>query len=134
MKGSAVLRSSVVAFVLTINACASTRRGTSAVRTFDPVGDYQLSMIDAGQSRNATMAVTGTPGQYGGKINADQRPEVAISTLTVSAQQVTVTGDIPQGMLVLRFRVVGDSVSGDWSLRGQGGRFAGKHRPPQAGR
>lgn len=124
-----MFHSSVAALLLAITACASTQRGATALRSFDPVGEYQLSMTDAGQSRKATMTVTGTPGQYGGKIKADERPEVAISTLTVSADQVTVTGDIPQGMLVLRFRVVGDSVSGDWSLRGQGGRFAGKHRP-----
>ena len=96
--------------------------------TVDPTGQYELSFTDDGRVRGATMLIEGTPGAYRGRINAENRPEVAISALAASGPQVIVTGDIPQGMLVLRFRMAGDSVRGDWALRAEGGRLSGIRR------
>ena len=101
-------------------------------RTVDPIGTYDLSFTDDGKAMNALMVVAGTPGGFRGRVMADGRPEVAISTVTASGPLVTVTADVPNGVLLLRLRVTGDSVHGDWSLRGDGGRLVGARR--QAGR
>ena len=96
--------------------------------TVDPTGQYDLSITDDGESRSATMVVLGTPGDYTGCIKADNRPEVAITALAASGPQVIVTADVPQGVLLIRLRIVGDSVRGDWSLRNDGGRVVGVRR------
>ena len=93
--------------------------------TVDPTGQYDLSFTDDGQTRSASMVVQGRPGDYHGRIKAEGRPETAITALAASGPQVIVTADIPQGVLLIRFRVTGDSVRGDWSLRNDGGRVVG---------
>jgi hypothetical protein len=75
------------------------------------------------------MIVEGVPGAYTGRINAENRPETKITAAAASGQQVIVTADVPQGVLLIRLRVQGDSVRGDWSLRSDGGRVVGLHRP-----
>jgi hypothetical protein len=96
--------------------------------TVDPTGDYDLTFTDDGTTRSATMHVEGRPGEYTGRVNAENRPEVAISALAASGTQVIGTGNIPQGVLLIRFRLTGDSVRGDWSLRTDGGKLAGVKR------
>ena len=100
-------------------------------RTVDPAGSYDLSFTDDGRPLTAKMVIEGTPGAFRGTIAAETRPEVKISTVTASGPQVTVTGDVPNGVLLLRFTMTGDSLRGDWSLRGDGGRLIGKHHPAQ---
>src|SRR3712207_1996698 len=85
--------------------------------TVDPAGEYELTFVDDGKPAKAVMLVTGGPGTFGGRIAAETRPEVAITTVTASGPLVTVTADVPQGVLLLRLRLDGDSVSGNWSLR-----------------
>jgi hypothetical protein len=99
-----------------------------AKQTVNPTGEYDLSFTDDGETRSGTMVVQGTPGDYTGRIKADNRPEVAITALAASGPQVIVTADIPQGVLLIRFRMTGDSVRGDWSLRNDGGRMVGVRR------
>jgi hypothetical protein len=97
--------------------------------TVNPVGSYDLSFIDDGKPMTGTMVIRGTPGEYSGRITAEARPQVQISTVTASGPLVTVTADVPNGVLLLRFRVTGDSLHGDWSLRNDGGRLSGVRRP-----
>lgn len=104
-------------------ASASQARGT-----VDPAGAYAFTFIDAGTPMTGTMEVQGAPGTYTGRINADGRPEVQISTVTASGPLVTITADVPNAVLVLRFRMTGDSLHGDWFLRNEGGRLSGVRR------
>lgn len=103
-------------------------------RTADPVGSYDLAFIDDGKPMTGTMVIEGTPGTYSGRINAQARPEVQISTVTASGPLVTVTADVPNGVLLLRFRMTADSLHGDWSLRGDGGRLSGARRRTDGGK
>ena len=124
---STTVTAAVVALIAVATlACRATP--TPAARqapTVDPTGQYTLAFSDDGRIRGATMIVEGTPGSYAGRIAAENRPEVAISALAASGPQVIATADIPQGVLLVRFRVAGDSIRGDWSLRGEGGRLTG---------
>jgi len=70
--------------------------------------------------------VTGTPGAYTGQIQTETRPTVTISMLATSGPVMIVTADVPQGVLVVRMRFVGDSVTGNWALRISGGRISGR--------
>ena len=97
--------------------------------TVNPAGSYTFTFTDAGTPRTGTMEVQGAPGTYTGRINAEARPEVQISTVTASGPLVTITADVPNGVLVLRFKMTGDSLHGDWFLRNEGGRLSGVRRP-----
>ena len=98
--------------------------------TVNPVGSYAFTFMDDGKPMTGTMEVQGTPGTYAGRINAEARPEVRISTVTASGPLVTVTADVPNGVLVLRFKITGDSLHGDWFLRSDGGRLTGVRTAP----
>lgn len=108
---------------------AAANRARQARGTVDPVGSFDLSFTDDGKPMTGTMVVQGRPGSFTGHINAEARPEVRISTVTASGQLVTVTADVPNGVLLLRFRMTGDSLHGDWSLRNDGGRLVGVRQP-----
>ena len=108
-------------------------RSSSALQargTVNPAGSYAFTFIDDGKPMTGTMQVQGTPGTYTGRINAEARPEVQISTVTASGPLVTVTADVPNGVLVLRFKMTGDSLHGDWFLRNDGGRLSGVRNAP----
>ena len=98
--------------------------------TVNPAGSYAFTFMDDGKPMTGTMEVQGAPGTYTGRINAEARPEVQISTVTASGPLVTVTADVPNGVLVLRFKMTGDSLHGDWFLRSDGGRLSGLRSAP----
>jgi hypothetical protein len=109
-------------------ACAGAR-GSSVSPVpadVDPLGRYDFTMTDDGKPATGSMTVTGTPGAYTGQIKTDTRPTVAITMLATSGPVMIVTADVPQGVLVVRMRFVGDSVSGNWALRSSGGRISGR--------
>jgi hypothetical protein len=124
------LRRAWLALVLSgiVGCAAAPNPPAPAPVTVDPTGDYDLTFIDDGNARSATMHVEGKPGEYTGRVNAENRPEVAITALAASGSQVIVTGNIPQGVLLIRFRLTGDSLRGDWSLRNDGGKISGAKR------
>ena len=131
MKLAPYVRGACMAVALSgMVGCAAAPKPTAppAPVTVDPTGDYDLTFIDDGNARSATMHVEGTPGEYRGRVNAENRPEVAITALAASGSQVIVTGNIPQGVMLIRFRLTGDSLRGDWSLRNDGGKISGAKR------
>ena len=125
-----IMRLTIAALALT-GACASAPKQPAAPPTpvtVDPTGDYDITFSDDGTTRSATMRVEGRPGEYTGRVNAENRPEVAINALAASGSQVIATANIPQGVLLIRFRLTGDSLRGDWSLRNDGGKLTGAKR------
>jgi hypothetical protein len=118
--------------VVAMGACthAVSRPAPPAVPvTVDPTGEYDITFTDDGSARSATMVVRGVPGEFTGQVNAENRPPVAISAMAASGSQVIITGNIPQGVMLIRFRLTGDSLRGDWALRGDGGKLTGVKRP-----
>lgn len=120
-------RTALLAALVTASACAANQPPQSAFPSayFDPIGTYSMTITDDGEEVDVSMEIRGEPGAYGGTISASTRPSVDISTVTATADQMTVTAVITSGVLVIRLRVDGDSVSGDWSLRGDGGTATG---------
>jgi len=109
-------------------ACAS-GRGSSVSpdpADVDPLGRYDFTMTDDGKPATGSMTVTGTPGAYTGQIKTETRPTVTITMLATSGPVMIVTADVPQGVLVVRMRFVGDSITGNWALRSSGGRISGR--------
>jgi hypothetical protein len=109
-------------------ACAGTRASSVSPvpADVDPLGRYDFTMTDDGKPATGSMTVTGTPGAYTGQIKTDTRPTVTITMLATSGPVMIVTADVPQGVLVVRMRFVGDSVMGNWALRSSGGRISGR--------
>jgi len=128
------IRKTLLAALITVSACASNQppERTLPYSFFEPTGTYTMTITDDGEEVDATMEITGEPGAYGGTISATTRPTVDISTVTATANQMTVTAVIANGVLVIRLVVEGDNVTGDWALRGDGGVATGmKTGPPQ---
>jgi hypothetical protein len=128
------MRSTLACLVILLG-CGKPQTDPAPIRTVDPVGNYEFTFVDDGQPITGTMVVSGTPGTFSGRIRTTTRPEVTISTLTASGPLVTVTADIAQGaVLLIRYRVTGDSILGNWMLRNDGGRFAGRRVAAPAAR
>ena len=96
----------------------------------DPVGSFEFVLIDEGERINGGMEISGTAGAYTGRVYAEGRPDGAISTVTTGGNQMTVTADFPGMILLARLEFDGDSFSGDWSMRGQGGAVEGRRVTP----
>lgn len=92
----------------------------------DPVGMYELELVDDNERIPGTMEIAGTAGSYTGHIRAEGRPDGTISTVTTGGDQVTITADFPGMVLLLRLDFDGDSFVGDWSMRAQGGSVEGR--------
>ena len=109
-------------------ACAGGRGSSVSPVPADvnPLGRYDFTMTDDGKPATGSMTVTGTPGAYTGQIKTETRPTVTITMLATSGPVMIVTADVPQGVLVVRMRFVGDSITGNWALRSSGGRISGR--------
>lgn len=92
----------------------------------DPVGTYEFTLIDDGERVDGGMEISGTAGAYSGRMHAEGRPDGTISTVTTGGNQMTVTVDFPGLILLVRLEFDGESFSGDWSMRGQGGAIEGR--------
>ena len=111
-----------------LGACAGGRGSsvTPVPADVDPLGRYDFTMTDDGKPATGSMTVIGTPGAYTGQINTETRPTVTITMLATSGPVMIVTADVPQGVLVVRMRFAGDSITGNWALRSSGGRISGR--------
>lgn len=126
-----VLATLAAAAITLMAACAGSAPGVgtatlaTADATVDPVGAYQFTITDDGKPVGATMTVTGRPGSYTGQIKTETRPALPISMLAASGSLVIATADSPRGVLVVRMRFSGDSVTGNWALLTSGGSLRG---------
>jgi hypothetical protein len=106
----------------------TTTTATSAA--VNPVGRYEFATAVQGQPVTGTITITGNPGAYGGEITTSVTPPLPISGATVSGQQVTVTGNTPDGTLTFRMNFTdGTSFSGAWELAGDSGNLTGRRLP-----
>lgn len=114
------------ALVLLTAACASTPRGPAPL---NPVGTFELETTVNGNAVTGSVEVTGQPGAYGGTIRTSVTPDIPITSVTVSGQEMVVTGDTPDGPVTLNFTFTGDTFTGRWELNGGGEPLSGRRVP-----
>jgi hypothetical protein len=103
---------------------------TTTSAAVNPVGRYEFATAVQGQPVTGTITITGNPGAYGGEITTSITPPLPIAGATVSGQQVTVTGNTPDGTLTFRMNFTdGTSFSGAWELSGDSGNLTGRRLP-----
>lgn len=124
---------------LALAACASagsaggtgsTAGGTStapAAGALNPVGRYDFTTSVQGQSVTGRIEVTGQPGAYAGQITTSITPPLPISGVTVSGQQMVITGSTPDGALTIRMNFTdANAFTGGWELAGDSGSITGQ--------
>lgn len=103
---------------------------TTASAAVNPVGRYEFATAVQGQPVTGTITITGNPGAYGGEITTSITPPLPIAGATVSGQQITVTGNTPDGTLTFRMNFTdGTNFSGAWELSGDSGNLTGRRLP-----
>lgn len=130
----------MTAAVLLFAACSSAPETTTptpqpAVQTppapvaVDPAGSYEFSTIVDGQTVTGTMAISGTPGAYRGRILSNMFPEIPITSVTVFQRKMVVKGSMPDGEVTLNMAFTGQDFVGNWELGQMTGDFTGKKLP-----
>lgn len=97
-----------------------------AVAALTVPGSYEFATAVQGQIVSGTMSITGTPGDYGGRIVTNAFPEIPITGATLEGQNMTVRGNMNGGELILKLKFEGQQFTGTWELGADGGEFSGK--------
>jgi hypothetical protein len=96
----------------------------------NPVGKYEFTTSLQGQILTGTMEITGTAGAYAGRITSSATEPIAITTVTVEGQNMTVVGETPNGPLTIKMTFTeAGAFTGNWTLSGDGATLTGKRMP-----
>jgi hypothetical protein len=125
-----MLRSILALGAVALAACSGASRagggGAPAPAALDPVGRYEATVVDDGETLRAVLELRGDPGAYAGTLRVGTRPAIEIATVTTSGPLMVVTANVGAGLLVLRVRFEGTRFRGDWALLRDGGRVEGE--------
>lgn len=100
---------------------------TSTSAAMNPVGRYEFSTTVQGQIVTGAVEIAGTTGAYTGQITTSITPPLPISGVTVTGQQMVVTGDTPDGTLTFRMNFTdATAFTGGWELAGDSGALTGR--------
>ena len=91
-------------------------------------GIYDFTTTVQGMAVTGVVTVTMRDGRPGGTIATSATPEIPIRSATAEGQKVTVTGDSPDGDVVLEFNMNGQDFNGTWWYGGQSGSLTGRRR------
>ena len=91
-------------------------------------GVYDFTTSVQGTTVTGVVTVTARDGRTGGTIATSATPEIPVRSATVEGRKVTVTGDSPDGEVVLEFNMSGQDFSGTWWYGGQSGSLTGRRR------
>ncbi|HEV3050417.1 MAG TPA: hypothetical protein VGX50_08925 [Longimicrobium sp.] len=100
---------------------------TSAV--LNPVGTFEFTTSVNGDMVTGSVEVTGNPGAYGGTIRTSATPDIPVTGVAVSGQQMVVTAHTPDGELTLTLNFTGNNFTGGWTLGGGSGEMRGQRKP-----
>lgn len=103
-----------------------------ATPALDPVGKYTVSAVVQGQAADFDMVVEkNDDGSLGGSLSNPNFGTSVISSLKVDGRTIKLVLATPQGVeAVMEFTVAADnSVDGNWSMQGDGGKVTGKKNP-----
>lgn len=105
----------------------TTTAPTSAA--LNPVGVFNFRTMVGGGEVTGAVEVTGTAGAYGGRIRTSITPDIPITGVRVSGQEMIVTGNTPDGPLSINMTFTGNSFTGSWALSGDSGSLSGQRAP-----
>ena len=112
-------------------AVAAAAAATPPVRNIDPVGMYDVNLTAQGNPMAVNARIEKrADGSWGGQVTGDAIPPLPIKSVTVTGNTVKLVVTEPGGSdAFITMIVVGDDVSGDWSMTGDGSPITGKRRP-----
>ena len=94
----------------------------------NPVGTFEFTTSVDGNMLTGSIEVAGSPGAYTGTIRTSATPDIPVSGVLVSGQQMIVTADTPDGPLTLTLNFSGDNFTGGWTLGGGSGELRGQRK------
>lgn len=93
----------------------------------NPVGRFEFTTSVQGQAVTGGMVIAGTPGAYTGQITTSITPPLAVSGVTATGQEMTVSGTTPDGFLTIRMNFTdATAFTGSWELSGDSGSLTGR--------
>lgn len=112
-------------------AVAAAAAATPRVRNIDPVGMYDVNLTAQGNPMAVNARIEKkADGSWGGQVTGDAIPPLPIKSVTVTGNTVKLIVTEPGGSdAFITMIVVGDDISGDWSMTGDGSPITGKRRP-----
>jgi hypothetical protein len=133
------MKRTVVAALALFAACAPaaseapstgpTTTTAAAPAAVNPVGMFPFTTAVDGNEVTGSIEVTGQAGEYGGTIRTSVTPDIPITGVVVTGQQMVVAADTPDGPLTLTLAFTGDTFTGEWELNGDGGALQGRRAP-----
>ena len=116
----------LAALVLFLAACATAPRGPAPL---NPLGMFEFQTMVNGGPVSGSLEVTGQAGAYAGFIRTSVTPDIPITAVRVSGQEMVVTGDTGDGPVTINLVFSGDTFTGRWALNGDGGDITGRRTP-----
>lgn len=112
-------------------AVAAAAAATPLVRNVDPVGMYDVNLTAQGNPMAVNARIEKkADGTWGGQVTGDAIPPLPIKSVTVAGNSVKLVVTAPDGGdAFISMILVGDDVTGDWSMTGDGSTITGKRRP-----
>ena len=96
--------------------------------SLNPVGLFEFTTSDGGETASGTIEVTGQAGAYGGHVRTPADVMI-ITDVVVAGQQMVVRADTPGGTLTLTLNFAGNDFTGGWTLGDATGEMRGQRRP-----
>src|SRR5258708_3950516 len=102
-----------------------------SVKDIDPVGTYTVYLTAQGNAMTTTTRIDKKEGGgWTGTINGEGIPPLPITSVTVAKNKVRVALTAPDGSeAVIEMIVVGEDVTGQWSMANDGSKITGKKAP-----
>jgi hypothetical protein len=101
----------------------------AAPAPLNPVGTYQFTTTVDGSEVTGSVEVTGAPGAYAGTIRTSITPDIPVTGVMVSGQEMVVSAATPDGPLTINMTFTGDTFTGNWELNGGSGNLSGRRNP-----
>ena len=100
-----------------------------ATPALNPVGTFDFTAIGPdGSASTGNFVISGTPGNYKGRIERDGVGGTDMTRITVDGQTMIIVAMIPEGEVTLTLNFTGNDFNGKWAIQGAEGGFSGKRR------
>ena len=110
-------------------AAAATAAAAAARATMNPVATYDFSAVTPDGSVNGSFTIVeAAGGGYSGTIQRQGTNAIALDTIAVNGQTLTLGASTPDGPVTLTLTFTGAEFSGRWVLEGESGAITGRRR------